>query len=118
MNIAAYILYLLITYLITFRVGFVFYRNGHVFILELLHHDEQLTRFINRMLLICYYLLNLGYAALMLRNWDTIYTWAELLSSIMTMTGKILLTLAVIHFGNMAVIYFIGRYQHYIKPKM
>ncbi len=69
MNTIAYILYLIITYIITVRVGFIFYRNGRVFILELLHQDVQLTDFINRILLTGYYLLNLGYAALMLRSW-------------------------------------------------
>lgn len=119
MNTIAYILYLFITYLITVRVGFIFYRNGRVFILELLHNDVQLTEFINRILLTGYYLLNLGYAALMLRSWDTIHTWTDLLLSIMTMTGKIMLTLAVIHFCNMAVIYFIGkRNNHFINPKI
>jgi hypothetical protein len=119
MNTIAYILYLFITYIITVRVGFIFYRNGHVFILELLHNDVQLTLFINRVLLIGYYLLNLGYAAMMLRSWDTIHTWTELVSSIVTMTGQIILTLAVIHFCNMAVIYLIGkRNNHFINPKI
>ncbi|AXY73902.1 hypothetical protein D3H65_07875 [Paraflavitalea soli] len=119
MNTIAYILYLFITYIITVRVGFIFYRNGRVFILELLHRDVQLTDFINRILLTGYYLLNLGYAALMLRSWDTIHTWTALLLSIVTMTGKIMLTLAVIHFCNMTVIYFFGkRNNHFVNSKI
>jgi hypothetical protein len=119
MNSIAYILYLIITYIITVRVGFIFYRNGRVFILELLHQDVQLTDFINRILLTGYYLLNLGYAALMLRSWDTILTWTALSLSIVTMTGKIMLTLAVIHFCNMAVIYFIGKKNnHFVNSKI
>lgn len=109
MNTIAYIIYLLVTYLITVRVGFIFYRNGRVFILGLLHNDAQLTDYINRILLVGYYLLNLGYAALMLRSWDTIDTWTELLVSIGTKTGQIMLTLAIIHFMNMAVIYIISK---------
>jgi hypothetical protein len=120
MNTLAYILYLFVTYLITVRVGFIFYRNGRIFILNLLQQDTQLTDFINRILLTGYYLLNLGYAALMLRSWDTIHTWTALLLSITTMTGKIMLTLALIPFCNMAVIYFIGKRNHHfatpIKP--
>ncbi|HEU4552402.1 MAG TPA: hypothetical protein VFS25_06200 [Chitinophaga sp.] len=117
MNILAYLLYLLITYLVTVRVGFVFYRNGRIFILNLLQQDAALTDFINKILLVGYYLLNLGYAALMLATWDTIDTWTALLDSITAMTGKILLTLALIHFFNMAGIYFISkRNQHFIHP--
>lgn len=119
MNTLAYILYLFITYVITVRVGLIFYRNGRLFILNLLQQDVQLTDFINRILLTGYYLLNLGYAALMLRSWDTITTWTELLVSIGTMTGKIMLTLAVIHFCNMAVIFLISkRNNHFINAKI
>lgn len=116
MNTLAYIIYLLITYLITVRVGWLFYRNGRVFILSLLRGDQQLTDFINRILLTGYYLLNLGYAALMLRSWDTIDTWVALLVSIVAMTGRIIFTLAVIHFCNMGVIYLIGR-EHFKAAK-
>jgi hypothetical protein len=114
MNTLAYLLYLFITYLITVHVGLNFYHNGRLYILRLLHGDTKLTDFINRILLTGYYLLNLGYAALMIRSWKTIYTWPELVSSICSMTGKIILTLAVIHFLNMAAILYIGHRHHYI----
>jgi hypothetical protein len=109
MNTLAYIIYLLITYLITVRVGFIFYRNGRVFILGLMQDDVSLTDAINRILLVGYYLVNLGYAALMISTWSTIGSWTELLSSITVMTGKIVSTLAVMHYCNMAVIYFISK---------
>ena len=112
MNTLAYIIYLFITYLITVHVGLRFYRNGRIYILRLLHEDEKLTDFINRMLLTGYYLLNLGYAALMIRFWQTIKDWPELFASIGSMTGKIMLTLAVMHFMNMAVILLISHYHN------
>lgn len=117
MNTLAYIIYLLITYLITVRVGFIFYRNGRVFILDLLQQNGPLTDAINRILLIGYYLVNLGYAALMISTWSTIVSWTALLLSITVMTGKILLTLAVMHYFNMIVIYFISkRNQSILHP--
>lgn len=109
MNTLAYIIYLFITYLITVRVGFIFYRNGRIFILDLLKNDVALTDAINRLLLVGYYLVNLGYAALMINTWDTIISWTELLSSITVMTGKIVLTLAIMHYCNMLVIYLISK---------
>jgi hypothetical protein len=109
MNTLAYIIYLVITYLITVQVGLVFYRNGRLFILGLLDNNEELTHFINRILLTGYYLLNLGYAAVMLRYWDTVQSWTALIAAISTMTGRILLTLAVIHCFNIAVILFISK---------
>jgi hypothetical protein len=104
MNTLAYLLYLVITYFITVHVGLIFYRNGRLYILRLLQDDEKLTDFINRILLTGYYLLNLGYAALMIRSWKTVTNWADLLATLASMTGKIILTLALVHFLNMAVI--------------
>jgi len=118
MNILAYFIYGVITCFITIHVGLIFYRNGRLYILRLLHGDEKLTDFINRILLTGYYLLNLGYAALMISSWQTIESWTELLGSIATMTGKIMLTLAVIHFLNMAAILWIShRHQSIINNK-
>jgi hypothetical protein len=89
MNTLAYIIYLLITYLVTVHVGLAFYRNGRAYILNLLLGDEALTDSINRILLTGYYLLNLGYAAVMISFWKTIETYAELIASIGIMTGRI-----------------------------
>lgn len=119
MNTLAHILYLVITYIITVRVGLTFYRNGRLFILNLLHQDGKLTDFINRALLVGYYLLNLGYASLMFRKWAPVHTWSELLSGIATMTGKILVTLALIHCCNMALLYFFSkRNDHFTHSKI
>jgi hypothetical protein len=112
MNTLAYIIYLLITYIITVHVGLRFYRNGRVYILRLMQGDEQFTDFINRILLTGYYLLNLGYAAIMIRFWKTLTSFIEVLASIASMTGRIMLTLAVIHFLNMAVILLISQRHH------
>ena len=119
MNTLAYIIYLGITYLITVHVGLSFYRNGRTYILALFNGDAALTDFVNKLLLVGYCLLNLGYAAVMIRFWDTITTWAALLTSICTMTGKIILTLAVIHFANMGLIYlFSKRATHFTHHKI
>ncbi|MET0394057.1 MAG: hypothetical protein ABW019_12985 [Chitinophagaceae bacterium] len=111
MNTLAYIIYLFITYIITVHVGLIFFRNGRVYILRLLHGDEKLTGFINRLLLTGYYLVNLGYAALMISFWKTVTGWVDLLVTVGTVTGKILLTLAVMHFLNMSVILLLNHHH-------
>lgn len=118
MNTIAYLLYLFITYCITVHVGLAFYRNGRVYILALLQGDEGITDSINRLLLTGYYLLNLGYAAWMIRSWETLQNWTEVFTSIASMTGRIMLILAVIHFMNMAVIlYFSNKRKHFSHHK-
>jgi len=118
MNVLAYIIYILLTYLITVHVGWRFYTNGRVYILNLLQGDAPFTDFINRLLLVGYYLLNLGYAALMISLWNTIDTWLQLFESIFFMTGRILLTLAFIHYIDMCVILWLGQKRNtFSKPK-
>jgi hypothetical protein len=112
MNIAAYIIYLIVTYLITVHVGRVFYKNGRYYILSILKGDGRLTDFINKILLVGYYLMNLGYATVMLSFWQTIYSFSDLIASVSTMTGKIVFTLAIMHFVNMYAIIIIGRKQY------
>ncbi len=109
MNLLAYLIYLAVTYLITVNVGLSFYRNGRLYMLALFKGDEKLSDTLNRLLLVGYYLLNLGYAAVMIRFWKKVVSWPELLASLCTMTGTIMLSLAVIHFCNMAVILFLSK---------
>lgn len=109
MNTLTYLLYLLLTWFITVHVGLIFYRNGRVFILNLFRHDEKLTNYVNRALLTGYYLINLGYAAMTLRTWETIETTEALFSSVLIKTGTIMLVLATIHFFNMAAIFLFSK---------
>lgn len=106
MNIIAYIIYLFITCLTTVYTGWLFYTSGRVYLLNLLQNDVALTSYINKMLLTGYYLLNIGYAAVMIRFWKNIHSLAELAASISGMTGTIMISLGIIHFFNMAVIYY------------
>jgi hypothetical protein len=112
MNIVAYIIYLFITYIITVRVGKIFYKNGRIYILSIVHGDEQLTDFINKILLAGYYLMNLGYATIMLSFWKTVTSYADVIASVSNMTGKIILSLSIVHFTNMYIIHLIGEKQH------
>ncbi len=114
MNAIAYILYLIITYLITVKVGLLFYTNGQIFVLSILQGDVVLSKFINKILLILYYLLNLGYCALMLSSWHTINTVQDVVTSIVHKIGTIILTLAMIHYINIIAIVIYSKHKKII----
>lgn len=116
MNLLAYLIYLAAAYYITVHAGLSFYRNGRVYILNLMHHDEKITDAINKLLLTGYFLLNLGYSALMISNWEQVTTWAQLIGTIGNMLGKIIMTLGIIHFINMLTIYLLSK-THYLSLK-
>jgi len=105
MNLAAIIIYLVLAYVITVHVGWKFYTNGRVYILHLMENDAVFTDAINKLLLTGYYLLNLGYSAIMITAWEKVENLEELIANVGTMLGRILLTLGFIHFINMMVIY-------------
>jgi hypothetical protein len=84
----------------------------------LVHGDERLTNFINRVLLVGYYLLNLGYVAVSLQSFEWIDSWTGLFISVGASTGKIMLILGVVHFFNMAAIYIISRRHNAATNKM
>ncbi|MDJ1467509.1 hypothetical protein QNI19_35860 [Cytophagaceae bacterium DM2B3-1] len=112
MNVIAYLIYLAITYWVTVHVGLSFYKHGRLYLLSLFHNDEKISDSINRLLLVGYYLLNLGYVAIMIRFWDSVTSWQTLVASVSTMVGKIMLTLAIIHFINMTVLLFFSKSYH------
>lgn len=114
MNTLAYIIYLIITYIITVHVGFLFYRNGRHYILEMFHGNVSYTDKVNRLLLTGYYLINLGYSAVMIGWWGQIGTWNELATTLCSMVGKIMFTLAIMHYCNMAVIILLTKFNKQI----
>lgn len=107
-NVTGYFCYAALTFFIIFWVGYVFYRNGRLYILGLFEGDEQATDRTNRLLLTGYYLLNIGYALVSIRNWETITSAAGLISSVCNKTGFLVMMLASIHYINMAVLQFVA----------
>lgn len=107
MNFIAYIIYLVTTYIITVHLGLVLHKNGRLFILDELGNNEKLTDFVNKILLVGYYLINLGYTAYMLSTWQHINDWVGLVCSICSMIGRIVLTLGISHYLNICVIIFL-----------
>jgi hypothetical protein len=108
-NVGAYIIYLLLMVFIIGYVGRYFYTNGRVFILSLLKGNESLTDYINRLLLVAYYLFNIGYAFLKLRQWQKITSLEAMLSILAANVGVLVLFLALTHYLNMGAIYFLSK---------
>ncbi|XZF16601.1 hypothetical protein ACTHGU_10735 [Chitinophagaceae bacterium MMS25-I14] len=108
-NVVAYVLYLIIIVYIVYYVGRKFHSNGRVFILGLMHGDHETTDTINNILLVAYYLFNCGYAFLKLKNWEYITGPPLLISSLGYNIGVLILILAVTHYFNMLIIYFLSK---------
>lgn len=108
-NISAYIIFLALIIFIIVYVGRYFYTNGRVFIISLFSGHVSLADQINKLLLTAYYLFNIGYALLKLRYWQKIDSMEVLLSSLTVNMGTLILILAVTHYLNMLVIYYLSK---------
>ena len=108
-NVLAYIIYLILTIFIIVFVGRLFYRNGRIFILVLLKDDAIMTDYVNNILLIAYYLFNIGYAFFKLRYWTKISNTEMLIASITSNMGVLIFILAFTHYMNMLLIAYLSR---------
>lgn len=115
-NIAAYFIYLTLTIYIIVRVGKMFHNNGRVFILALYKGDAPATDNINNLLLVAYYLFNIGYAFLKLKTWEKVISSQQLISSVSSHLGPLILILAMTHYFNMLLIYFLAKKHNTFTP--
>lgn len=104
-NVAAYIIFLTLVIFIIVYVGRYFYTNGRIFIISLFKSNVALGDQINKLLLIAYYLFNIGYSFLKLRHWQKIINAEMLLSSLASNIGILIFILAITHYFNILMIY-------------
>lgn len=116
-NIFSYFIYGLISCYIIIWVGRLFHKNGRVFILALFQYREELTDTTNNLLLTAYYLLNIGYAIIQFKYWEHLEHADQMMRSIATKTALQLFLLAILHYNNMFILYFLSRNkQNQIQP--
>lgn len=108
-NILAYIIFLTLIIFIIVYVGRYFYSNGRIFIIALFNGNSTMADYINELLLIGYYLFNIGYAFLKLRQWEKVNNLETLFSSLATNIGVLIFILALVHYFNMLVIYLLSK---------
>ncbi len=99
LNIITYCIYLPIIIFITIRIGWICYKNGELFLINLFE-DKAIVKSINNLLLLGYYLTNIGYAIITMSYWETLNNVADILSSLTYTLGKIVLILATLHYNN------------------
>jgi hypothetical protein len=107
-NVSAYIIFLALIVFIIVYAGRYFYTNGRIFIISLFNGNVSLADHVNKLLLIAYYLFNIGYSFLKLKQWKKIIDFEMLVSSLASNIGVLILILAVMHYFNMLVIYLLS----------
>ena len=78
--------------------------NGRVFLADVLHGNEQLADAVNHLLVVGFYLVNLGFVALYLKSAATVDDAREVFEQLSVKLGVVLLVLGVMHLGNVYVL--------------
>lgn len=105
----AYILYLAITIALTIWVARTLSTNGEVFLVECFGHDETLAKSTNHLLVVGFYLVNLGFILLTLQFGAEPATIPEAIRFLSSKVGLAVVVLGGMHFFNMNAIAKFGR---------
>jgi vacuolar-type H+-ATPase subunit I/STV1 len=104
LNILSYLIYISLTTVITFIVGNSLHKTGKVFLSHLFTKELDVMLTVNNILLIGYYLLNIGFALYTMNNWDKITTVSQLIQDTGYHISIILMTLGIIHYFNITAL--------------
>lgn len=101
--VVSYIVYLLISVALTIWVARTLHTNGAIFLVNAFHGNTELAASVNHLLVVGFYLVNIGFVALALK---TAYAVSDARAAIEIVSGKlgyVLLTLGAMHFFNLYV---------------
>jgi len=109
LTIAAYVVYLVLSIGITIWVAKTLFKNGKIFLYDIFHGNQALAESVNNLLLVGFYLVNVGYAVYVLKVTDSITNAQQLLEILSVKVGFIILLLGGMHFFNLFVFFRLRR---------
>jgi hypothetical protein len=99
----AYLAYLGVSIAVTIWVARTLSRNGRVFLIDTFHQNEALADAVNNLLVVGFYLINIGYVTLALKYGARPSDLAGSIEVMSTKVGFVLLVLGAMHFLNLYV---------------
>lgn len=101
---ATYLLYLLLSIVMTIWVARTLHKNGRVFLIDSFNGNEKLADSVNHLLVVGFYLINIGYISLALKERHGPATIPEAIEVLSFKFGIVLVILGVMHLFNVFVI--------------
>jgi len=98
-----YVIYLLISVPLTIWVATTLSRNGRVFLRDVFGDDGALADAVNSLLVVGFYLLNLGFVILYLRSDGSVVDLTGVFEALSQKIGVVMLVLGGLHFFNILV---------------
>jgi hypothetical protein len=119
MNVAVcYFAYLLISIALTVWVARTLHKNGRIFLVDAFHGNTDLADSVNHLLVVGFYLINVGYIALALKTQAQLNTLREVIEMESVKIGVVLLILGAMHFFNILVFAKMRRHRTPLPPPM
>ena len=109
MTMFAYVLYLVISITLTVWVAHILSKNGLIFLIEYFGQKADLANSVNHMLVVGFYLVNVGFVTMTMSSNAILDTPIEVLEFLSKEIGMVLIVLGVMHFSNVYVISRWGR---------
>ena len=110
--VLTYLVYLVVTILLTVFVARTLFKNGKLFLVDIFHGNLELATAVNNLLLFGFYLINIGYAVYTLKIFQTIGSTQEIIEVLSLKIGAIILILGGMHFGNMFIFFKLRKKAH------
>ena len=99
-----YVLYLAISIRVTMWVARTLHENGRIFLVDAFSGNEALADSVNHLLVVGFYLINVGYVTLALKYGDKPVDLTSGIEFTSTKVGLVLLVLGAMHFMNLFII--------------
>lgn len=101
--VASYVFYLAISVALTVWVARTLHKNGRVFLVDVFHGNEPLADSVNHLLVVGFYLINLGYVSLALKLGYDVNTAQQGIEALSWKVGMVLVVLGGMHFFNLYI---------------
>jgi hypothetical protein len=101
--VTTYLVYLAISIGLTVWVAQTLFKNGRVFLVDAFHGNEPLADSVNHLLVVGFYLINLGYVSLALEMGNEVSTVKQAIEALSWKVGLVLLVLGAMHFFNLLI---------------
>jgi hypothetical protein len=98
-----YIIYIALSIPLTIWVAQTLHKNGRIFLIDSFRGNERLADSVNHLLVVGFYLINIGYVALALKERIAPTDVREVLETISRKIGVVMLVLGAMHFFNILV---------------
>jgi hypothetical protein len=104
-TILAYSIYMPVTVVLTVWVARTLFTNGRLFLVDIFHGNEPLADSVNKLLVVGFYLVNIGYAVYTLQILEQVVTIQSVIERLSLKIGAIILILGGMHFFNLFVFF-------------